>query len=861
MPNGTVVRDLAGKGLAGDSVGVDPLSRAGIVLCLVLGSAPRAQSPRFELRAEPSPRLHFADGGEPLVGETSAGGVAPLTFRADARLGVTSSRSFTLRASLRTSDAGFATALMCREGSAVHYSLVMGRTPGRISFEAWTWASDRALSPTRVDDGRWHAIEVAFDADARSMAMAVDGAWTDVVPVTATFAGSKAPALRLGDNLDPNVQQRFAGEVRACSLADGLSPAATEVFRREASLRVLDAAAPRQALSAWLVDQRRARPPVAASAAAWTARASHLRAALQDAIGLWPPPYAPSAPRALAGAPSPLSGAATSAATAFTTYAPTLPLDVREGGTLVRERHRVTRVYWQTFAGYFASGWLYVPNPAPITRGPAILCPHGHWADGARHPVVQARCIALAQQGYVVLAVDSVHVYDLRVALSPLSAMTWNNLRGLELLRARDDVDPSRIGCTGASGGGQQTYYLTGLDSGLAAAVPAVMACHLEDILLEDNVHCACNHTPHLLRAADMPEMAAAFAPKPQLFLTVTGDWTHRFHEHGFPAVRAVYDLCGAADAVTVRQWQKGHDYDQEMRETMYAFFARTLQGRAIEPKEPAGGMPTESGNDLLALDRTDVPQDPAAIVAEFHQRLRAPRGGEPAMVVARLRRLFEADAGEIPSTSARTVGSFEADGLRGSTWAITSERGIELPAILLRAETDAKDAPVAIVVADGDGKRGVLARQRPWLDALRQARVHVLLADLRYAGELDQGRAWRDRYGATFGLDEGVLAVRDLRRVVDVLPALGLPSARVGVVGFGGAGAVAILAATLDARLHAVAAPKLGPNYRDADRAPKISRILLHGDLDDALAACAPRAVLRDDAATPDHFAAALGR
>ncbi|MCA8966308.1 MAG: hypothetical protein KDC48_15615, partial [Planctomycetes bacterium] len=66
---------------------------------------------------------------------------------------IDSRQPFTLRCRLRTSRGDFCTPLMARDGEAVGISLVLGRQPGRISFEAWSWTSVRLSSQVRVDDG------------------------------------------------------------------------------------------------------------------------------------------------------------------------------------------------------------------------------------------------------------------------------------------------------------------------------------------------------------------------------------------------------------------------------------------------------------------------------------------------------------------------------------------------------------------------------------------------------------------------------------------------------------------------------------------------------------------------------------
>ncbi|MCX8107226.1 MAG: hypothetical protein N3G20_00310, partial [Verrucomicrobiae bacterium] len=144
-----------------------------------------------------------------------------------------------------------------------------------------------------------------------------------------------------------------------------------------------------------------------------------------------------------------------------------VPLDVRIVGRLERDDVVIERVYYQTLPRVYASGYLYRPRAAMdrTARGafkprPAVLNPHGHWPDGAVDTNVQARCIGLARLGFVAICPDSTHAIDLPVGLCPIGLMTWNNIRALDFLQSLEYVDPERLGCTGGSGGGQQTLYL-----------------------------------------------------------------------------------------------------------------------------------------------------------------------------------------------------------------------------------------------------------------------------------------------------------------------------------------------------------------------------------------------------------------
>ena len=82
--------------------------------------------------------------------------------------------------------------------------------------------------------------------------------------------------------------------------------------------------------------------------------------------------------------------------------------------------------------------------------------------------VVQSRCIGLVKQGYLVLVYDpfgqgerripgNEHIESAHLMLTGkinLSFMVWDTIRAIDYLNTRKDVDPARIGCTGASGGG-----------------------------------------------------------------------------------------------------------------------------------------------------------------------------------------------------------------------------------------------------------------------------------------------------------------------------------------------------------------------------------------------------------------------
>jgi hypothetical protein len=127
---------------------------------------------------------------------------------------ISSTDPFTLRAWLRTVDGRFATALMARAGSQVGLSLIVGRLPGHVSFEAWSWESVRLTSRRRIDDGAWHEVEVSYDPATEGALLLVDGFREDVAVLGP--GESLSATLRLGNNIEAD--QPFRGDVDEVSV-------------------------------------------------------------------------------------------------------------------------------------------------------------------------------------------------------------------------------------------------------------------------------------------------------------------------------------------------------------------------------------------------------------------------------------------------------------------------------------------------------------------------------------------------------------------------------------------------------------------------------------------------------------------
>lgn len=239
--------------------------------------------------------------------------------------------------------------------------------------------------------------------------------------------------------------------------------------------------------------------------------------------------------------------------------------------------YTVQNFYLETLPGLYVCGSIYAPDSKG--KHPLIICPNGHFGNGRYNDAQQQRLASLARMGAICVDYD---LYGWGESALQVGGeghhkpeahviQALNGISILDFMIARKDVDSTRVGVNGGSGGGSQSVLLSVIDPRYTALCPVVSLSSYFD------GGCPCESGMPIMRAGGgttNAELAAAFAPRPMCIVSDGKDWTNIVPENEYPYLQRVYGFYGAKDEVSnIHLPNEGHDFGPSKRNAVYDFF------------------------------------------------------------------------------------------------------------------------------------------------------------------------------------------------------------------------------------------------------------------------------------------------
>ena len=585
------------------------------------------------------------------------------------------------------------------------------------------------------------------------------------------------------------------------------------------------------------------------------------------------------------------------------------PLNARTSGKVERDGYLIENVIYESRPLHHVTANLYFPVEIddPV---PGVLVPCGHSANGKAAEAYQSIAISLARHGMAALVYDPigqgerhqildenskpaadkisehtlVGVGGLLVGTGTHNYRIWDGIRGIDYLISRPEVDGTRIGCTGNSGGGTLTAYLMAFDERIEAAAASCYLTTFERLFNTIGPQDAEQNFPgQAALGLDHADFIHLRAPKPTLMCVATQDF---FDNDGawttFREAKQLYSLLGHSERMDIIDYNDTHGFNKPRRTAAMRFMRRWLLDKDDNPDE--GDLTLCSEEELRCTTTGEVLSDFTDGVSAFdltRRRAELLTTGREALWNKSTREALEKvrqltgfrSSEEVPCIASK--GSIAVDaaeyGWRGSIEKLIIQREEEvlLPALLFKPHVLARGMP-AVIYASGDGKDSTAACNGECSRLAAEGRL-VLSVDVRGIGETrDSFRGRKEFFGSdwvtaflSFHLNRPLLGQRaeDLQACLNYLASRDdVDGEQVQLVGTGKCGPVALHLAALDARVVQVTLVRSIQSWMEVAAEPlafdQLSNVvpfaLEYYDLPDLVMSLQPRKAIFESTVNP---------
>lgn len=456
------------------------------------------------------------------------------------------------------------------------------------------------------------------------------------------------------------------------------------------------------------------------------------------------------------------------------------PLRARVTGTVAQAGFRIEKIVYESTPHHHVTANLYLPEGKG--RKPAALLFCGHEPASKATPSYQQTARLFARNGFVVLVIDPVSQGERMQLTAPdgkfltrggttehtlLNAeaallgrslpaeQLWDNVRGLDYLLTRPEVDAARVGCLGNSGGATQAAYFMGYDDRVQVAALCSYVASGERNLTLTGPADGCVQLPGAGAAGlDLADWLLMFAPKPLLLLTGRYDFVDQTDmEATFADAYRGYAALGQPAKAAIFTYDDGHGISAPKRAAAVAWFRQWLGvGGPLVPEEPTPLSLPEATLRCTPTGQVSTSfKDEESLAATHLAAARALAQRRPAYAPAALAAVVRRQLRQVPAPkSPVTTGIDQRDTLRlpsgqvWQSWLIRQPGEPPLPVRLLLPAGPTPPTRLMLWLPDA-GMAATLRDSAARLTAYQRQGAAVLLADLRGLGETTDPAAFND--------------------------------------------------------------------------------------------------------------------
>ena len=284
------------------------------------------------------------------------------------------------------------------------------------------------------------------------------------------------------------------------------------------------------------------------------------------------------------------------------------PLNAEVSGVIDKGDYRIEKIIYESMPGFYVTGCLYVPNKIN-NKVPAILNVIGHDQESFRAPLYQTINTNLVKKGMIVFAIDPpgqgehVQYYDSSIKFSSigysviehcyfgnqcfLSGIScakffiWDGMRAIDYLISRKEVDPSKIGVTGFSGGGTITSYIAAVDKRVLVSIPSSWSNASQRQIETKGAFDAESVLMHSVKdGITYEDLLELRAPKPTMLTFTSRDQYLSLQgaRDAFQEAKKAYEAFGKGENLNLVEDDFKHWMTPKIRTAMYAFFIKHFQ-------------------------------------------------------------------------------------------------------------------------------------------------------------------------------------------------------------------------------------------------------------------------------------------